>query len=161
MNEHSDGRNDFDFYHGRWNVRNRRLARRFERSTEWQEFEATCVCDSVLGGVGNVDSFHSTLPNGDPIVGMSLRIFNPETREWSIYWADNHSCRLFPPVVGRVAHGIGDFRGEDTSDGTPVQVIFRWYDITSESATWEQAFSADNGQTWETNWQMFMTRQSS
>lgn len=159
MNEHRDGRHDFDFFHGRWNIRNRRLARRFEGSTEWQEFDATGICDPILGGVGNIDSFHATLPDGQPIIGMSLRIFNPETREWSIYWADNRACRLFPPVLGGFKNGVGAFRGEDTSDGLPVQVIFRWFDVTPDSATWEQAFSADDGQTWETNWHMFFTRQ--
>jgi hypothetical protein len=156
----SDGRQDFDFLHGRWRIRNRRLAKRLQGCTDWQEFEAAGECRSILGGIGNVDSFDAIFPDGKPISGMSLRIFDPATREWSIYWADDRICALLPPVTGRFENGIGTFRGDDELDGRPVKVVFRWYDLTPASATWEQAFSDDDGATWELNWQMLFTRTS-
>jgi hypothetical protein len=158
MERETDGRHDFDFLHGRWRIYNRRLARRLQDCTDWQEFEATNECYPVLGGLGNVDHFHATFPDGKPLEGMSIRLFDPQTRLWSISWADDRVCRLLPPVVGRLGGDRGEFIGDDVCDGTPVRVVFRWSDITPTSARWEQAFSADGGQTWEPNWEMVMTR---
>ena len=155
----NDGRHDFDFFHGRWRLRNRRLKARLAGCTDWEEFDATQECHPVLGGIGNVDHFHAVFPDGTPVEGMSIRIFDPRERLWSISWADNVACRLLPPVFGSFSDGRGVFHGEDVLDGKPIRVVFHWSDITADSATWDQAFSADDGQTWETNWQMFMTRE--
>jgi hypothetical protein len=48
---------------------------------------------------------------------------------------------------------VGTFLAEDSLDGTPILVRFVW-DARATSPTWEQAFSADRGATWETNWRM-------
>lgn len=154
----TDGRHDFDFLLGRWKIHNRRLARRLEGCTEWQEFEATQEVRPVLGGLGNVDRFLATLPGVGPIEGMTIRIFNPKTRLWSLYWADNRGCELQPPVVGRFEAGSGEFSGDDTFKGKPIRVLFRWKVLGPTSAHWEQAFSPDGGKSWETNWEMTMTR---
>jgi len=140
-----DGHRDFDFLHGNWTIHNRRLAKRLQGSTEWQEFEATSEVVPILNGIGNFDRFFATFPDGKPIEGATLRIFDPETRLWSIYWADTRVCRLLPPVVGRFRNGRGEFYGDDIQDGTPVKVVFYWTDITANSARWEQAMSADGG----------------
>ncbi len=153
-----DGRHDFDFYHGHWKIQNRRLEKRLVGNSNWQEFAAIQSCRPVIGGLGNLDQFSSIFPDGQPIEGMTLRVFNPQTKLWSIYWLDNRGCELQPPVVGRFENGRGTFYGEDVFNGKPIKVVFYWYDITPNSATWEQAFSEDDGVTWETNWQMFMTR---
>ncbi|HKG24327.1 MAG TPA: hypothetical protein VKB09_01715 [Thermomicrobiales bacterium] len=158
MNGETDGRRDFDFFHGRWRIHNRRLARRLQGCTDWQEFEATQECYPVIGGFGNVDHFYGAFPDGEPIEGMSVRLFDPMTRLWSIYWTDNRVCQLLPPVVGRFDAGRGKFFGDDVCDGTPVRVVYHWTDITPTSARWEQEFSADDGETWESNWVMTMTR---
>jgi hypothetical protein len=160
MDDETDGRRAFDFLHGQWKIHNRRLAKRLQGSTEWQEFEATHECAPVIGGFGNVDHFHAIFPDGKPIEGMSVRIFDPQTRLWSIYWADNRVCRLLPPVVGRIENGRGEFYGDDVCNGQPVRVVFHWTDITPTSTRWEQAFSPDGGATWESNWIMTMTRES-
>ena len=158
---HADGRNDFDFIHGRWKVQNRRLVRRLQGCTEWEEFDAWQEARPVLGGIGNVDRFTARFPNGQPIEGMTLRIFDPRTKLWSIYWADDRGCQLQPPVIGRFEDGIhGKFFGNDVFDGKPIQVVFHWAKTSADTATWEQAFSLDNGQTWEMNWRMVMTRES-
>jgi hypothetical protein len=90
--------------------------------------------------------------------GGALRLFDPATAQWSIYWFDNVVHRLLPPVHGRFAHGVGEFFGTNEHDGRPVQVRFRWSGITEHSARWEQAFSDDGGDSWETNWVMDFTR---
>jgi hypothetical protein len=158
MSAHNDGRGDFDFFLETWKTRNRRLKRRLDHCTEWEEFDSIAVCQAILGGIGNIDSFSATFPDGSPFEGGSFRIFNPGTWLWSIYWADDRSCELFPPVLGRFVDGVGEFHGDDTSNGVPVKVTFRWTEITPTSAHWQQAFSADGGLTWETNWHSYHTR---
>jgi hypothetical protein len=91
-------------------------------------------------------------------VGMSLRLYNPHTRKWSIYWANNQKGVLEPPVVGSFSNGVGVFEGHDELDGRPIIVRFTWSNITATGARWEQEFSPDEGRTWEKNWIMVMTR---
>ncbi|HEY8601475.1 MAG TPA: hypothetical protein VIL85_23815, partial [Thermomicrobiales bacterium] len=108
--------------------------------------------------IGNIDDFRPLGESWAGFEGASIRLFNPATGEWSIYWADNVRCTLFPPLVGHFNDGIGEFYGEDQQEGTPVRVRFRWSGISATTARWEQAFSADGGATWETNWIMRFTR---
>jgi hypothetical protein len=152
----ADGRHDFDFYFGRWNIHNERLVKRLAGCQEWETFAATQRCQPVLGGLGNLDDFVTAWRGG--YHGMTLRLFAPATRQWSIYWASDRDGVLEPPVVGRFVDGVGTFIGRDQHEGTPVLARFVWSHITATSARWEQALSADDGKTWETNWRMTMTR---
>jgi hypothetical protein len=148
-----EGARDFDFLFGSWRVHNRRLLRRLEGCTDWEEFETTLETRPVLGGLGNIDSFARAGEEGWE--GLTLRLFDPQTGSWSIWWAaTSEPGRLLPPVVGGFVDGRGSFFGDDVHDGRPVRVRYEWVDITPTSARWEQAFSADDGETWETNWVM-------
>ncbi|MEO8460504.1 MAG: hypothetical protein ABI451_08245 [Dokdonella sp.] len=160
-NDVFSGSRDFDFFFGRWHVRNERLKQRLVGSTDWEHFEATQECRPILGGIGNIDDFITDwggTQSGGGFVGMSLRLFNPATQLWSIYWAGNRDGVLQPPVDGRFRDDVGRFEGRDTHAGVPVLARFIWSEITPTSAKWEQAFSVDEGVTWETNWIMRMTR---
>ncbi|TWH99467.1 hypothetical protein IP90_03082 [Luteimonas cucumeris] len=152
----NDGRHDFDFFHGRWQLRNERLKRRLQDSDDWEMFDSTQHCRPILGGLGNIDDFITDWDGG--FVGMSLRLFDPRTRQWSIYWASNRTGMLEAPVVGRFEHGVGTFVGRDLHEGRAVLQRFIWSDITASSALWQQALSVDDGRSWETNWIMRMTR---
>jgi hypothetical protein len=157
----SDGRDGFDFLHGRWRVRNERLARRLCQSNEWQEFAADNECRPLLGGLGNLDRYVvDRFVDGRPLEGLTLRLFDPATRAWSIHWADDRRHRLDPPVVGGFDGARGTFVGDDVFDGRPIRVRFYWTVVGRDEARWEQAFSDDGGATWETNWRMFLTRQA-
>jgi hypothetical protein len=151
-----DGARDFDFLMGRWRVRNRRLRERLKGSTEWEEFEASNIARPLLGGLGNEDEFRTDFWPG--FIGMTIRFFNRETKQWAIYWADNRRGVLEPPVFGSFAGDTGLFFGDDTFEGRPIRVRFTWRHDGTRTASWEQAFSTDGGETWETNWVMDMTR---
>jgi hypothetical protein len=151
-----DGRHDFDFYHGHWHVRNERLRQRLAGSDDWETFEATQRCQPLLDGIGNLDDFVTQWSGG--FRGMTLRLFDLQSRQWRIYWASSRSGVLEPPVMGRFENGVGTFLGNDTHEGRPVLVRFIWSDITADTAHWQQAFSTDEGVGWETNWHMWMTR---
>ena len=144
---------DFDFFMGRWTVQNRRLTERLAGSDEWEEFESTSVAHPILGGLGNEDEFRTRHAGG--FIGMSFRFFDPVKRRWSIYWADSRRPgELDPPVFGTFSGDIGVFEGEDEFEGRPIKVRFSWSGTRTRTPRWEQAFSADDGETWETNWVM-------
>lgn len=151
-----DAMHDFDFLFGRWIVHNERLVARLVGSTDWERFTATNDCRPILGGVGNVDEFVTAWGGG--FRGATIRLFDLERAQWSIYWASNRTGLLDPPMVGRFDGGVGSFFGHDHHQGTPVRVRFVWSEITAVHALWQQAFSTDDGATWETNWRMAMTR---
>jgi hypothetical protein len=151
-----DGSHDFDFQTGHWRIRNERLVKRLQGCTEWERFEATQEARLLPGGLGNTDDFRTDHWPG--YVGMSLRLYNPHTRQWSIYWANNQTGALEPPVVGSFSNGVGIFEGQDVLDGRPILVRYTWSNITKTGARWEQDFSPDEGRTWEKNWIMVMTR---
>lgn len=158
MGQHDDGRHDFDFLFGRWRIHNRRLVSRLDGCTEWREFQAMSEARPILGGMGNVDTFSTShFPDGKPLEGFTLRIFDPAAATWSIWWSDDRSGQLQPPVVGRFRGDHGEFAGEDLFAGRPIRVRFDWT-RGAVSARWEQAFSPDGGETWETNWVMDLTR---
>jgi hypothetical protein len=147
---------DFDFWMGSWKVHNRRLRKRLAGSDEWDEFEATSVARPLLDGLGNEDEFRTDNDGG--FIGMSFRFFDPETKQWWIYWADTRrSGKLDPPVIGSFDDDVGVFEGEDTFEGRPILVRFIWSGVTTPTPRWEQAFSEDGGETWETNWIMEFT----
>ena len=155
----SDGRADFDFLAGRWRVRHHRLQRRLAGDTNWDDFAGTCEMWPILGGLGNVDDNVLELPAGT-YRAATIRQFDPAMGRWSIWWIDARKPGIEPPVHGSFKDGVGTFLGEDVFDGRPIRVRFLWSGITATSARWEQAFSADNGATWETNWVMEFERVS-
>jgi len=150
-----DQRGDFGFLIGTWSVANRRLVDRLVGSTEWEEFWGTATCRTILDGLGNIDEI--AFPSKG-YTGATLRLFDPERREWSLYWSSTLTGRLEPPVVGCFRDGVGDFYGDDNHHGTPIRVHYRWSAITPKGARWEQSFSTDDGSTWECNWVMEFSR---
>lgn len=153
----------FDFLHGQWTIENRRLRTRLQGCTEWESFSATQCCRPLPGGIGNYDDFVAdTWRPG--FVGMSLRIYDPRSERWSIYWLDSNTGGLdengvlMPPVVGSFVDGVGVFECDDTLEGRAIRVRYTWLDTDTPNPRWEQAMSDDGGKTWETNWTMVMHR---
>lgn len=148
------GAADFDFEHGRWSVRHRRLKARLCACTEWEEFHGTADVRPVLGGLGNVEDNLLHLPDGD-YRAIAIRSFDPITGLWAIWWLDQRSPRaLDTPVKGRFIDGCGQFFADDMHAGQPVLLRFQWHQNGGTAPVWDQALSADGGKTWETNWIM-------
>ena len=147
---------DFDFLFGSWNIKNRFLVGRLRGSKEWIEFDATHRAWPLLDGAGNIDSY-TAIRDGRVVHGTTLRLFSPATGEWSLHWADTvHPGVLYPPMVGRFEGKTGTFFGEEQNDGQKVLCRFLW--TRGGAPRWEQAFSGDAGQSWETNWIMDFAR---
>ena len=160
LQEHTerDGRADFDFLIGRWVVRHRRLRERLKGSTAWEEFAGTSIARPLLGGLGNIDENIMERASGR-LEGVSMRLYDPLSQQWSIYWADSVSLILQPPMIGKFVRGRGEFYDQELFEGRAIFSRFIWSDITANSCRWEQAFSADGGRSWEVNWVMEFARQ--
>lgn len=158
----TDGRHDFDFLHGRWRVHNRRLVDFLDPAcSEWTEFVADAETYPILAGLGNIDRFFvEEMPaDGASYEGMALRLFDPVTGTWRIWWAaTSHPGRVDKPVEGRFAGGHGTFVTDDQVQGRSVTIRFHWYAESTDTARWEQAFSFDGRRTWTTNWIMMFSR---
>jgi hypothetical protein len=151
-------RQDFAWLVGRWNVQHRRLKERLLDNHDWEDFTGTSELWLTMNGLGTVDDNVLNLPQGQ-YRAVGVRAFNPQTRQWLIWWLDGRNpTSLDPPVAGGFANGVGVFLGDDTLRGRPIMVRYQWSEITARSARWEQAFSPDNGASWEVNWIMHFTR---
>jgi len=158
MKSSLEGVHDFDFFMGNWRVHHRRLKDRLANSQDWVEFDGTCASQKILGGFGNMDDSTLNLPDG-PYRAVTLRAYDPKTNQWSIWWLDSrYPGQLDPPVVGRFENGVGTFYANDTFKGKPIRVRFLWTRVMSGTPHWEQAFSVDAGESWETNWTMDFTK---
>ena len=111
----------------------------------------------VLNGIGNIDNFLAEF-DGNPFEGMTVRLFNPKTKLWRIYWADSNTGVLDPPVVGSFENNIGYFFTKILFNDKKVIMLFRWDAQDKNKPVWSQAYSDDNGKTWEWNWYMYMTK---
>ena len=156
-NQAETGAHDFDFFVGNWTVRHRQLRNRLAGDTEWVEFTGTCSMRKFLNGLGNLDECDIRSPRG-AYHGATLRLYNPAAGTWSIYWLDSRNPGIDTPMVGRFENGIGHFYADEPFEGRPIKVRFIWTPVSDTECRWEQAFSADGGASWETNWFTDFTR---
>jgi hypothetical protein len=153
-----DGQHDFDFEIGTWKTHLRRLVHPLSGSTEWVEYDGVSVVTKVLNGRANLVELNVAGPAGR-IEGLSLRLYNPEAKQWSLNFANVNGGVLTPAAIGEFKNGRGEFYNQDTLNGRSILVRFVISDITPKSCRFEQAFSADGGKTWEINWIAVDTRE--
>jgi len=142
--------NDFDFLVGTWQTTQRKMVKPLSGNDEWESSEGTLTSYKMFDGAANVDELD--LP-GLGFKGITLRLLNPATDEWSIYWVNSRNGELaLPPVVGRFDGDVGEFFSDEDWQGQQIRVRYRWTVLGDDAARWEQAFSTDQGENWETNW---------
>lgn len=150
---------DFDFLIGKWTVVNKKLKERLKKNNDWIDFPAAMETKPILNGLGLMDEMKSSY-FGDEFVGLSIRIVDPKTKVWTIYWADtsNPENYLKEQVVGEFKNGIGEFFGKELYQGKEYKLRFIWRMQSKNEAQWEQAYFDDLNNEWETNWIMNFTR---
>jgi hypothetical protein len=144
---------DFDFFIGNWKIKNKELQSGANGVAEWREYDATDEFHKILYGFGNTDYYRNAL-DGKPFEGVSLRIFNPETKLWSIYWVDNVGHKLGIPVTGSFDKGVGLFYRSIPVKGQKVIIRYIWDVTNPDNPLWNLASSRDDGKTWKTTWYM-------
>jgi hypothetical protein len=146
-----DGQHDFDFEFGRWTARLSRRLRALTGSDDWVAYEGTSVVHPLWQGRANVGELDVVGPAGR-IEGLTLRLYDPASRRWTIRFANSRDGELTPGLVGGFSDGRGEFHDQEVLDGRPICVRFVFSEITERTFRFEQAFSADEGGTWEANW---------
>ncbi|MGB4769846.1 MAG: hypothetical protein WBP58_00195 [Chitinophagaceae bacterium] len=149
---------DFDFLVGKWRVENRKLRERLNNNNTWDSFPSEIHLEKALGGFANVERY--LMPSAEKMFeGLALRLFNPETRLWTIYWMDTSNPVMDThPVTGSFEDGVGKFYAMMEYGGLPCLVIYQWDARDPKKPIWSQAFSVDHGETWEWNWYMHLER---
>ena len=150
-----DHSRDFEFLRGHWYVRNKRLLQQLQGSTQWTHSRGSLIGVPLLEGLGNYDELRSD--DTGPL-GVSIRFYNKQTRQWADYWVANRDGVMQPAVFGAFDDGVGTFFGDDVLAGKPIRIRQLWTGAGSATPRWEQAFSNDGGKSWETNWIMDFSR---
>jgi hypothetical protein len=154
-----DGQHDFDFELGTWKIHLKRLVRPLTGSTTWVQFDGTSVTRKIWDGLAQLEQFETDNPTTGHIEGLTLRLYNPESHQWSLYWASGKDGVLgIPPNIGEFKNGRGEFYDQELYQGKAIFVRLVWSGITPTSAHSEQSFSEDGGKTWEVNWITDQTR---
>jgi hypothetical protein len=153
-----DGQHDFDFALGNWRAHLKRLEHPLTGSKTWVEFDGTFVARKVWDGRAMIEEVELDSPGGH-MEGMTLRLYNPQTHQWSIYWANSKNGAMdTSPQVGQFKNGRGEFYGTDTLNGKLIYVRFVWTNTNTNTPHFEQSYSDDGGKTWEVNWMTDQTR---
>jgi hypothetical protein len=146
-----DGQHDFDFELGSWKIHLKRLEHPLTGSNKWIEFDGTSVTRKVWDGRSQIEEFETDGPAGH-IEGLTLRLYHPQSHQWSLYWATSKTGTLGVPTIGEFRNGHGEFYDHEEINGRMVLVRFVWSNTNSDSPHFEQSFSDDGGKTWEVNW---------
>jgi hypothetical protein len=152
-----DGKHDFDFHLGTWRTHLKRLVHPLTGSTTWVEYEGMTVVRKVWDGRANLVELKADGPAGH-FEGLSLRLYNPASHQWSLNFANSNDGTLTQPTVGEFKDGRGEFYDQEHFNGRAIFVRFVISDITPNSCRFEQSFSADGGKAWEVNWIAIDTR---
>jgi hypothetical protein len=149
-----DGSHDFDFLIGDWKAHVKRLPDRLNNSNHWDEYDGISNHHKLLDSNANFEQFEVTSTDKKlHIKGQTLRLYNPATRQWSIYLVDLDNGTLdAPPVVGGFSGKRGEFFHQELLKGRTILVRYVWLDLSPNSARMEQSYSPDGGKTWEVNW---------
>ena len=152
-----DGQHDFDFQFGTWKTHVSRLLHPLTGSTTWTEYDGLSVVSKVWNGRASVLELEVQGPAGD-IEGVGLRLYNPASHQWNLNWTNSSAGMLTQPMIGEFKDGRGEFYDQETLNDRSILVRNVFSKITPTSSYLEQAFSADGGKNWETNWIMTFTR---
>ena len=157
--KYHDGQHDFDFERGSWKIHLKKLEHPLTGSNKWIEFDGSSVTRKVWDGRSQIEEFETDGPAGH-IEGLTLRLYNPQSHQWSLYWATSKSGTIGLPTVGEFKDGVGEFYDHEEINGRMTLVRFLWTKTNSDSPHFEQSFSEDGGKTWEVNWITDQTRVS-
>jgi hypothetical protein len=148
-----DGQHDFDWEHGIWATKVRVLRNPLSGAApDWAQYQGTSLVRPILGGRYNLVEL-SVRGAAGRIEGASLRLYEPQSRRWTLNYANVRDGLLTTPVGGSFdGHGRGIFYADDTLNRRPIKVRFVISVVSNAAAHFEQAYSADGGSSWELNW---------
>ncbi|HET7175590.1 MAG TPA: hypothetical protein VFK21_06220 [Gammaproteobacteria bacterium] len=147
----SEPQHAFDWQFGDWDVHMSRLKAPLTGSNTWIPMDGSVVVKRIWGGKANVAEIDVQGASG-PLQFLSLRLYNPAAKQWSLNFAGSGDGTFGVPEIGAFKDGRGDFYDQEPYADKTIMVRFSFLNIGTDSARDEQAFSGDYGKTWEVNW---------
>jgi len=142
---------DFDFEIGTWKTHVKRRVKPLTGSNTWVEMDGTTWCKKVLNGRANLVELIADGTSGH-FEGLSLRLYNPQSGQWTLNFANAADGQLAVPTVGGFKDGKGEFYDQEPYNGRAIFVRFVITPVDKDTIRFEQAYSDDGGKTWEVNW---------
>src|SRR5215475_12095614 len=102
-----DGQHDFDFEIGTWKTHVRRLLHPLTGSSTWTEYDGTSVVRRIWNGRANLVDLSMDGPAGH-FEGLSLRLYNPQSHQWSLNFSNAAAGTLGTPTIGEFKDGRGE-----------------------------------------------------
>jgi hypothetical protein len=155
-----DGQQGFDFEIGVWKTHLQRLQHPLTGSNSWVEYDGTTVVRKLWNGRAWIEQFETDSPAAGHIEGLTPRLYNPQSHQWSLYWANSKTGTMAVPQIGEFKDGRGEFYAQDTFNGRAILVRFVWSDTTTNKPHFEQSFSDDGGKTWKVRSGGFLKNQN-
>jgi hypothetical protein len=152
-----DPQHDFDFEIGTWHTHLKRLLHPLTGSTTWIEYDGTSTVRKIWNGRANLVELEVDGPAGH-IEGLSLRLYNPQSHQWSLNFSSSAQGTMSIPTIGEFKNNRGEFYDQESFNNRTILVRNVFEDITANSYRFEQSFSDDGGKTWEGNWIAVDTR---
>jgi hypothetical protein len=156
--QQGDAQHAFDFDLGTWKTHSRRLLHPLTGSTTWVEMDGVTVVSPLWGGKANLAELEADGPQGH-LQLLSLRLYDPTAHQWNLNFATSGVGILnvsgdvqSVPMIGRFVGKRGEFYDQEPYNGRTIWVRFVIEPLSGTTARSEQAFSDDNGRTWEVNW---------
>jgi hypothetical protein len=146
-----DGQHDFDFEIGIWKTHLKRLAHPLTGSTTWVEYDGTSSIRKIWKGRANMVELEVDGPAGH-IEALSLRLYNPESHQWSLNFSNSRGGTMATPSVGEFKNGRGEFIDQESLGPRMILVKFVIQQISPSVCHFEQSYSDDGGKSWELNW---------
>jgi hypothetical protein len=147
-----DGSHDFDWEVGVWNTHLRVLRQNPDGTTSWVTYEGTSNVIPIWNCRADMVQLEATGPGGRHIEAINLRLYDKETRQWNLNFANVEAAMFGVPTIGEFRNGVGTFYDEEPIGGRQVLVRGMWSHITVTSAHFVQSISDDGGRTWQVNW---------
>jgi hypothetical protein len=151
------GQRDFEPLLGRSSFHLKVRLKPLTGSNQWVDYTGLGDCIPVWHGRAQLDTIDLEGPTKH-IEGLTVRLFNPKTHEWRLYWANSRDGLVVVPQIGQFKAGHGEFYAQDVLDEKSILVKFDWSAMMSKSPHFEQSFSNDGGKNWEVNWISDQTR---
>lgn len=152
----ADRATDFDWQLGTWRVQMQRLQHPLSgkppTASDWEPLAGTVAVRPLWGGRANLAEITVDGPNGHHLELLSLRLYNPIVKQWSLNFANSATGTFGVPMFGAFAGGRGEYYDQEPVDGRAVLVRFAFTAGVDGTGRDEQAYSADGGKTWEVNW---------
>jgi hypothetical protein len=146
---------DFDFWLGDWTLVQRIWS---GDGNEFERYPARNKVRAIEGDGALIETFQGEvrffwlgMQEPEQVRGASVRAYDPDSRQWRIFWIDTLEPQFGPPFNGDFSGVAGEFLLTDQPPGIPPSRI-RFEPHTEGTVDWEMAIATPDGKDWQRLW---------